>query len=357
MPGGYSVSFDDILGSNPEEITLDRLENFFNQIIRSSSQKSNLSQFVRVVEADRIYWMTAEEADTFLRHSAQQTHPDPIQQVLRSDYHILGKEIKVFLLLISDAVKQYRADRSIPEVELNRIEPIIIRYGRQIRYQLKQCHQIQERINETRNRNPILNEFEQKMGDLLANQKKGNHEAAASIAHELAGMKHRYVRLSQLLKSDLNDAKKLRIEIHRLKKNIISTHRYLAAQREGVLESEIQNLQENVASLTVLLQRSEKQQKNGFVLALQEKSQQLDRKERERKAIQKEQQILKMKEEEIDLLLSGLDNKLKPALAPSSDETVDLSSPSSKDSQPEEEKKNYQRMVALERRQHLFKKL
>lgn len=357
---GITISFDDIFGRNPEDVTMGRLETFLEQIISDTFQRNehNPNELVRIVDRGMVRWMTAEEAESYLQSSDNGERDAylqrSIQQALRGDTRILEQEIKIIFLLANNTLKQYREKHLIPDAEILRSEPILIRLGRQIYFQLNQLRDIDNRVREIRLQNPILDEFERKMGDLLNFQKNGNYEAAAAVANELAGMKHRYVRISRGLKSDSDTAARFRLELQREKKIVLSTHRYLIAQREGVLQGEAQDLRENVENLKVLVRRSAEDRKADYEATLVDKSSQLVVKERELTIVQHEQRVIKKKEEETDIIINQMEQVVTPAIKEQPAETpTPKPAPETppEEESSDEEKKARHRMAAVERRQ------
>lgn len=355
---GINISFDDIFGSNPEDVSMSKLENFLERIVSDTFQQNNKNpnQLVRIVDCGVIRWMTSEEAESFLQSADQDRDrqlQQSVQQALRGDSRILEQEIKILFLLANNTLKQYHTNRLIPEAEIQRMEPTVIRLGRQVSFHLTQLQEIDRRIHDLRVQHPILDEFEEKMGTLLNLQKNGNHQAAAAIAVQLAGMKNTYVRLSRGLKSDIDAGIHLRLDLQRQKKSILSAHRYLIAQREGVLQIETKDLRESVENLKVLLRRSEGEKKTNYEHSLANKSDQLESKEIELSVVQKEQIVIKKKEEETDRIISRMEISVSPKVEePAPAKPPEKPKVIEEPPQVEEEKKNIQRMAAVERRQH-----
>ena len=353
-----TISFDDIFGGNPENVSIARLESFLEKVVEDTflQHAQNPNELVRVVDLGGIRWMTAEEADAYLdglgdADSDKQLRRN-IQQALRGDTRILEQEIKVIFLLANNTLKQYRDNHLIPEAEIQRSEPNLIRLGRQVNFQISQLWEIDARVQDLRKTHPILDEFEQKMGELLNLQKNGRHEEAAAIAHELATTKHHYVRLSRGLKSDTEASSRTRLELQRHKKSVLSTHRYLVAQREGVLQEETHDLRESVEGLKVLLQRSAEERRANFALSLEEKSGLLAHAEKELVAVQKEQKVLKKKEDETEQIIEKMESAISPpkeAVAPSFTQPAPAPQPEAVE-EPEEPQKARQRMAAIDRR-------
>lgn len=355
---GITISFDDIFGNHPEDVSMSKLEGFLDQFVSDLLKRNshNPNHLVRIVDRGTIRWITTEEAESYLHaddHDQDAQLQKNIQQAIRGDSRILDQEIRILFLLANNTLKQYRTNQLIPESEVQRLEPTIIRLGRQVNFLLGQLREIERRMRELRIKYPILDEFERKMGMLLNLQKEGNRQAAAAIANQLATMKHTYVRLSRALKSDIDDGVRLRLNLQRQKKSILSAHRYLVAQRVGILQTETQDLRANVENLKVLLRRSDEERKSTVERSLAFKSDQLVTKEQELGVVQKEHGIIKKKEDETARVIS----QIEKTIAPKPEETQ-----APKSSQPAETPtnaeapKDQQRMLVLERRKTQIRK-
>jgi hypothetical protein len=352
---GITLSFDDIFGGNPEDISLAKLEGFLEKVVTDSFQQSqsNPNELVRVVDNGAVTWMTAEEADSYLQPSDDENEhiKQCIHNALRGDRRILEQEIKVLFILAHNTLQQYRDKKLIPEGEVQRTEPNLVRLGRQVNFQLGSLKTIDDRMNLVRINEPILDAFENKMGELLNLQKTGKHNEAAHIAKDLAGMKHKYVRLSRGLESDMNESSSIRVDLQRDKKSILSTHRYLVAQREGVLQEETHDLRNNIENMKTLLKSADSEKKITYELSLSDKSIQLDVREKELVVVKKEQSILKKKEEETTSVIAHLEELFsqRQPKAPEPNKQ-DAPTPELETEMPEEHKARL-RMAAAERRQ------
>ncbi len=354
---GVTISFDDIFGGNPEDISLSKLEGFLEKVVTDTFQqnRTNPNELVRVVDNGVVTWMTADEAEAYLQPSENENEnlKQSIHNALRGDRRILEQEIKVLFILAHNTLHQYRDKKLIPVSEIQRIEPNLIRLGRQVNFQLGSLKTIDDRMKLVRTNEPILDAFENKMGELLNLQKMGKREEAARIAQDLAGMKHKYVRLSRGLESDTHESSSIRVDLQRDKKSILSTHRYLVAQREGVLQEETHDLRTNIETMKSLLKSAEGEKKINYELSLSDKSMQLDVREKELVVVKKEQSVLKKKEDETTSIIEHLEelfSQRRPKEeSPSPKATVE-STPDQESETADEQKFRY-RMAAVERRQ------
>ncbi|RJP18284.1 MAG: hypothetical protein C4527_29235 [Candidatus Omnitrophota bacterium] len=311
-----TVSFDEIFGATPDDISMEKLNLFLEEVIENMFQQSNRAPYelVRVVERGRIRWITAEDAAAIIgdkEDAENKTLKQSIQNALRGDSVILDREIRVLFLLANGSLKQYREHNLIPLPEIKRTEPQLIRIGRQIHYQLNELRGIEQRILEVRRKNPILDQFEQKMGMLLNLQKEGRMDEATPLAIELASLKKKYILISRVLSTEINQSYRCRMEIQYLKKSVLSWQRYLFAQREGVLQNQLQTLRKSVENIKFLLTKESGSQKEKYQSELNEKEDHVQKNEMELASVQKEQAILEKQEKETDCIINHIRETLE----------------------------------------------
>ncbi len=352
-----SISFDDIFGSAPEEITPEKFNQFLEGVIENSIQKINHSpnELVRIVDNGQINWVTAAEAEEILQDKQQTDNEslrEKLQNALRGDSNFLEKEIRILFMLAYGSMQKYQQNNLIPRAEIQRAEPQFLRLGRQISFQLSELRDVETRITEVRHKNPIIDQFEQKMGRLLTHQKAGEHNKATELAVELTSMKKKYLFLSRGLLSETNTAYRIRREIQQLKISVLSWQRYLFSQREGVLETEIQNQRKSAENLKFLLSKETDDKKEVYHQELKESEEIIQKKTQELMAVQKGQAVLIVQENETESIVHEMDQTLqgseqeekkepekeKPVLKEDKTEEMDVS-----------EEKSKKRMVTIQR--------
>jgi len=311
-----NISFDEIFGSSPEDVSIEKLESFLEEVVSDSFKDSAASpdELVRVVGQNGIQWMTAEEAEAYARSSSEnqdETLKQNLHHAMRSDSRVLAQELRIVFLLANSTLNKYRDQKLIPIGEVQRTEPLLTRLSRQVSFELGALREVEDRMKEVRQKHPVLAEFEKKMGLLLKFQKNGDSNKAIVVAKELAAIKNTYVRISRGLTSDTNESTSHRIDLQRQKKSIISCHKYLAAQREGVLQTEIQDLRESVKSLKAVLAKSADHEKERYEVTLNHSETQLDKNETELNVVQKERTILEIKEKETEALITKMETTVQ----------------------------------------------
>ncbi|MFB3789187.1 MAG: hypothetical protein ACE15F_22740 [bacterium] len=316
-PASFTVSYDALLPPDPENFKLEQLEDLFEkavlEIVKQSSREGDV--LVRVTSKDGVHFMTLAEADAYLNRPSQEETDElkkSIEKALREDPRVLEKEIRVILLFARITLRKYRENGMISQEEIRRVEPQMLRLARQVDYQLKKLRECFLKINELRHKHPILGEFEQKVVQLLHCHKTGDRGQANELARQLGSIKHQYLRLSRGIESDIQASHSLRINLQRQKKSILSCHRYLTAQREGLLQETAHGLRKNIDNLKILLTTSREDKKPVVSQALGDQSHKFTRNQQELQAVQKEKAVLKRKEDETGRIIQTMESVLHP---------------------------------------------
>ncbi len=358
--GSPALSFEDLFGSSPENVSVEQLESLLDEVVSKSMESGGASprELVRVVDNGVVRWMTASEAEEHVKDLQDNEEPNlkrSIQFALRGDSRILAMEMQVLLTISNSTLNNYRNNNLIPIEEITRTEPQLTRISRSMLYSLSSLREIEGRIEETRKKNPVMDDFEAKMAELLEFQRSGRSQDALPLAQELAGMKPRYVRISKALQHDANEGYQVRLELQSKKKSILSFQRYLAVQREGVLQEESQDLRKKIDNLKVLLERTVKEKVDAYKSQLGQREGQLEANQNELEAVQREISYLTEKEKETEGVISGMQEKL--GIQPTKQELEEKApqpaaaepEPAPEDS-PEEEKKKRIRMAIMDQR-------
>lgn len=356
MSGLANISLEDLLGGDIESLSLDELERILNNAVRDSVNASSKdpNSLVRVVNNGHVTWMTTDQAREMVGESEQNQDEDlknALEFALRGDSRILGMELQVFMTLAWTTLKRYRDKGLIPQSEIQRSEPNLSRVARTLNYTLGELKRIEDSIDEFRSKHPVINEFETRMAQLLTHQKQGEADRAHEIARELAAIKSKYVRLSRGLQSDMNDSYHQRLELQRQKKSVLSWHKYLAAQREGVLQEENAQLRQSMDTVRTLLQRAVAEQAESYLSQLNQKQQELESNENELEAVQAEISYLEVKEKQSTSLIEQLEDKLgvqRKAEKPEEKPPAPEEKPAEQEAESEKQKR--QRMAIMSQR-------
>lgn len=348
------LQIDELFQHVPEQLTLEKLELFFSKVFEAIFQKQNRNpnHLVRIVDNGTIHWMTITESEEFLR-----TKKDPkdeylhrlVENALRGDSKVLEREIKTTYVLANGTLNSYRSKKLIPDEEIKRTEPHIIRLGRQLGFQFQKLYALEKEIEYSRQQNPILNEFEEKVSMLLRCQRSGKSEEAFLLAQELAKKKRNYLLASRGVQSFIRHCNRIRLELQRQKKSILSFYKYLTAQREGVLQDEYNTLNQTIENMQAVMARETGRQTQRYESALQEKIADRETVELELTAVQREKEVLSAQEKETEYVIQSIDEILNKRDEPKRDS---LAAPAIREEKTEisNQPKSSRRMVVMQRK-------
>lgn len=357
--GSPAISFEDLFGNSPENVSVEQLETLLDDVVSKSMETGGKSsrELVRVIDNGVVRWMTAAEAEEHVNSLEGEENENlkrSIQFALRGDSRILAMEMEVLLTISTGTLRQYRENNLIPAAEVDRTEPQMVRISRSMMYSINELREVEDRIESTRKKNPVMGEFEGKMAELLELQRSGRSEEALPLAQALANMKPRYIRISKALQHDANKGYTIRLDVQHKKKTVLSLQRYLAVQREGVLQEESQDLRKKIDNLKLLLQRTVKEKVEAYTTQLGQQETRLDENQSELEAVQREIAYLNFKEKETEGVISGMKEKLGVVSAeqPKEERAPQQSQASEQkqESSPDEEKKKRIRMAIMDQR-------
>ncbi len=356
-----SISFDAIFGNASETISLDKIDSFLEKAIQECfhNTKINPNELIRFVDKGKVFWMTAEQAEQYMAGMDEEHKNDiekKIQESLRGDAKFLSQEIRILLSMAFSTIQQYQKGQMIPDEELNRISQALQRTGRAVLTTLDQLRQVEQNMVSTRQKNPVLDEFEKKMAQFLTLQKKGEKEKAALLAKELVHLKKRYLIVSKVLNNDKNQSHHYRLDTQRHKKTILSNQRYLAAQREGVLQSELQDQRKSIQNIQAVLAKEAGEGRLKYEQLLKTGEENQTKTETELNVVQKERVIFEKKEKETEEVIQKMEVELSesPESAPpaKAEKTPPAKEPERSKTEPveEEDAKAVKRMARVRQR-------
>lgn len=354
-----SISFESVFGTTPDDIPLAQVENFLDKVVQEHFQKtkSDPNQLIRLVDRGKVLWMTAEQAENYISQMDEEHRKSAekkLNETLRGDSQVLSQEIKILLLMAFGTLKRFNQEKLIPHPEILRIERVLNRLGRTVYTTLDNLRQVEQHMRDTRRKNPVADEFERKMAQFLTWQKQGENEKAAILAKDLVTLKKKYVIVSKVLTNDKNQSQTHRLEAQRQKKSILSNHKYLSAQREGVLQDEQKDLQTNINNVRAIIDKEQGDSRQKYEELLKVNEDKQSQNAQELSVVQREKVILEKKEKQTDELIQQMETELsaEPQTAespqkekPVKEKAKDDATPQPEESDDDSPKKPIHRMV------------
>ena len=349
-----------LLGPKGDDPGFEQLQKVIDHLVQQEAtrRKTSPNDLIRVVQDGQVVWMTAEEAEQLLapvEDGEENRLRSHVESALKGETGILTLELKVMVAMGMATLDRYEEQKSIEANEVKRVRPRFIQLGRRVNATAAELREIEERIQEHRRENPIFDEFEGKMGQLLNLQRAGRSEEAAQIARQVAALRGKYLVLSRGLAANMNMIYDHRLDLQKTKKGILSTQRYVSAQREGTLKEQIEEHEKRLnylcrgRSLEEALHGEKGNEISESALTLQTA-------ESELRAVSTGLKVIELQEKEVEAVISHIaEHVLKEEKPPSKAEkppTPDEPTPSERPSPPQKEgsKPRARRMAIMSQR-------
>ncbi len=271
------VSFEEIFGSNAEGISFERVNAFLDKAVQVASNQSdqNPYQLVRVVHYGKVQWMTQAQAKDFLQSEApEEEMRQDVERALRADLKFIRQELEILIALARYTLDQFKKNQAIETKEIERIEPSLKRRQRELTDGVNETAESEAILAQKRKRAPLLEEYEQLMGEFIHEKSKNNMQRASQLAHELSMRKKKYLLLSRSIEPDVRTIYYHRLNLQKTKKRILNTQNDLCKTRQDTLKFELDELQTQIQSVKDVVSSSESE-------ALESKLQEMELKDHE----------------------------------------------------------------------------
>ena len=306
---GRAIS--EVLGSRiPDNVNFEQLQVLIEHMVQqeAAKRKTSPNELIRIVRDGQVLWMTAEEADQLLNDADSESGDNmraSVERALKGETKVLHLELRSMVAVAIGMLDRYAEQKSVDINEIQRIRPSLIQLERRINSTVGKLREVETRINAQRRENPVFDEFEGKMGQLLNLQRSGKKEDATLLAKELVSLRKKYIMLSRGLASDTNAVYDHRLELQKNKKSILSNQRYMTAQRQGVLMEEVKDGRKKLDSLCGgrSLDDAIKSERGDEV---QECSESLQAAEGELKAVSKGLKVIEMQQKEVESVITQI---------------------------------------------------
>lgn len=250
-----SILFEEIAAGDSGEVPLDQLYEAMDRLVASKAEKldTNPNQLVRIVHEGKITWMTARQAESYLRSESEdekeqklKTH---VESALKGEARVLHQELRILLAIAAGTFKDYRSQGLVDDREAQKIEPSLRRREDEISETFTQLCEIESRIATVRKQQPLLADFEKRMGLLLNLQKEGKTDEARELAKQLVQDRKKYMLLTHALEPEVNTGYFHRLNAHKIKKRILNVQRNLCMKKEGVLTLHLDELRSQMQTI------------------------------------------------------------------------------------------------------------
>jgi len=225
----------------------------------ASKRNINPNELVRVVDNGKVSWISAQQAQLYLQSDAQSTDGlrEKVERALKGDARILHQELRVLLAITAGTFENLNAEGLFDEKEQEKIRPSIQRRESEISDTFTQLYEVEGRISSIRARQPLIAEYEERMGRLLNLQSEGRIEEARELARYLATEKKKYVLMSRAIEPDVNTAYFHRLNAQKTRKKTLNLQQNLCQKKEGAIGLRIDQLQTKMETIEDQINRAE----------------------------------------------------------------------------------------------------
>ena len=310
-----ALSLENLLPKDGAEVSLDTLYTSLERLVTQEAAKRNTNpnELVRVVNNGKVTWITAQQAQLYLKADSdgneKETLRNNVERALKGEARLLHQELRVLLAITSGTFENLSGQGLIDEKEAERIRPSIRRRESEIGDTFSELYDVENRISMARERQPLIGEYETRMGQLLNFQQEGKMDQARELAQQLAMDKRKYILLSRSMEPDVNTAYFHRLNAQKTRKKTLNLQQTLCMKKEGAIGLRIDNLQSKVQTIEQQLAQAEETQATDAAQAeiLHKAKEELVKTDQEIQqannllvAVQGETKILKKQEKETD---------------------------------------------------------
>ncbi len=249
------ISFHDLFRDECENASLSKLNDFLTKIVDLSSETHGVSSaaLVKIIHNNDLIWLTQQQADQYLQtnryHDQEASLRKAVEKALKGESKCIKQELQVLMTMAELTMEQCRNDPYIDQIEVRRLVPQLKRSQNEIDQAVEDIERLEDHIADTRKSQPQIVNYEKKVGELLEHKHNGQWDKARQIARELEKKKTQYLLNCRAIEPDLNSINYRRLDLQKVKKRLLSIHRYLCAQKVDGLEIEINELRKRMKTL------------------------------------------------------------------------------------------------------------
>ncbi len=310
-----SIDFSKLM-DHEGKVSMSRVEAFLDQLVALAAEQAELApnQLVRIVHGKKVTWMTQKQAVEYLEEAKDENLLQDVEQALRGDLKIVRQELEILLAIAFYTLKQFKENQAISQKDINRLEPSFQRRQKEMSECFTNTAEAEALMYEKRRKNPLLDEYEELMGQFLEEKRQGNMAKAMNLANHLKEKKKHYLLLSRAIEPDVQTIYYHRMTLQKTKKRIINSQNQLCQSRKDSLQFEIGELQDN---LNAIKQNLELAQEEGFESAtsqiehnklyeMDEHESKIQEKSGELQALNAESDILQHQEQQVDSVINHI---------------------------------------------------
>ncbi|MEW6236156.1 MAG: hypothetical protein AB1656_12285 [Candidatus Omnitrophota bacterium] len=317
--GAVAMDFNALFDENGK-ISMERVEAFLNKATQIASEQARVypNHLVKVVHGGKVTWMTQKQASEFLETSHTPELQRDVQRALKGELKIIRQELEILLAIANYTLQQFKQKELVPKNEIERLEPSLFRRQKEISEGVAQSTECEAIMAEKRRKSPLLDYYEQMMGEFMNAKDNGNITRAAELAKLLASNKRQYLRIARAIEPDVQTMYYHRLNLQKTKKRIISSQNEICSTRKDALQLELEQLRENIHSVRQSLESAEEEGLDAAAAQIDKlrfydadkAEEEIMEKSGELEALTKETSILERQENEVDVVIQHISENI-----------------------------------------------
>lgn len=251
------ISLQDLAGSDGKDLSPEKLQCFLDGVIDLSAERHGIrpDALVKVIYDGELIVLTQEQADHLLQdpvfggESLNELRA-AVERALKGEAAFIRQELMVLIMMARMTLDRYRKDPKINQVEIARQYPVLDRTEKESNKILREIDDMSERIDKIRSQHPIIADYETKVGQMVAMQQSADLQGAKRIAMELRSKKKHYLFCCRAMEPDIKGIYFRRLDLQKIKKRLLSLHKYLLEQKVDELHIEVDSIKEKIKALS-----------------------------------------------------------------------------------------------------------
>lgn len=251
------ISLQDLISEDGGELSPEKLEEFLHEVIDLSAEKHEArpDALVKVVYNGELLVLTQEQADHLLQDPLYLGESlaglrSAVERALKGDAACIRQELLILIMMARMTLDQFKKDNRINTMEIVRQYPLLDRTEKEAKQILREIEEMSERIHIRRSQHPIISDYETKVGQMLALQQSADLHGAKRIALELQSKKKHYLFCCKALEPDVIGIQYRRMDLQKIKKRVLSIHKYLLEQTVDGIQVELDSIKEKIKLLS-----------------------------------------------------------------------------------------------------------
>ncbi len=251
------VSLHSLSDENSGDVSFEKLDRFLNQVVDMSTEKHSIrpDALIKIIYEGELIVLSNEQADHLLQdptYSGDSLYDlrNAVERALKGDAAFIHQELMVLIMMAKMTLDKFREDPTIDQIEITRQYPVLERTELEAKQIINEIEEMPSRIEKSRSQHPIISDYESKIGQMIAMQQAADLHSAKRIAMELRSKKKNYLFCCRAMEPDIKGIQFRRLDLQKIKKRLVSMHKYLMAQKIDDIHLEVDSIKKKIRSLS-----------------------------------------------------------------------------------------------------------